>query len=158
MRGDRVSSPRPVGDLLSRTPSVRDVATLSSSASFTGTRAASRDTALLSRSHCPPPLAYSSAIQYEVRPLAADRLLLLRRWQPHGEELFCLACLATESVSCALPVPAGRWQQRIHSESVRYGASGDHILPPTLRTHESFILTCSPLVFVVYQRINNGKG
>jgi maltooligosyltrehalose trehalohydrolase len=100
---------------------------------------------------------HGSDAQCEVLTLAADRLLLLRRWQPHDEELFCLASLVTEPVSCTLPVPAGQWRQRLNSEAARYGGSGQLTLPPTLVNNDSLILTCPPLVFVVYQRIKDGE-
>ena len=59
----------------------------------------------------------------DVRVVSGTGLLLIRRWQPEGEEVLIVAFFASDAVSVRVPIPAGCWLKTVDASANIYGGS-----------------------------------
>jgi maltooligosyltrehalose trehalohydrolase len=98
-----------------------------------------------------PALRTCSKEHLEVTLLPAEKVLIIRRWQPQEEEILLFASFASESVSLVLPLPPGRWQHVLDSEAEQYGGSEKKDLPAVLQGGEQHGIVLAPFIFAVYR-------
>jgi maltooligosyltrehalose trehalohydrolase len=99
-----------------------------------------------------PALRNCSKEHVEAITLPEQKVLLLRRWQPHDEEFLLLVSFAAESVSVVPPLPPGRWQLVLTSGAEQYGGHGQAGLPAVLHADEQRSVMCEPFTFALYRR------
>jgi len=99
-----------------------------------------------------PALRNCSKQHLEVVALPGHKTLVIRRWQPHEEELLIFASFAAESVSLAPALPSGPWQKILDAEASRYGGSGQEALAAVLSADAQHNVRLSPFAFALYRR------
>jgi maltooligosyltrehalose trehalohydrolase len=103
-----------------------------------------------------PALHVCSTEHLTVEVLDAEQVLVIRRWQPRGEELLLLAACGREPVSCVQALPAGRWHKMLDSETPLDGGAGPGVLPTWLEAGEPRGWVLAPFAFAIYRRSDVG--
>jgi len=88
-------------------------------------------------------------LEISVRP--RQKVLFIRRWQPHEEELLLFASLVAESVSIVPSFPPGPWRKVFDAGAQCYGGSEQEELPEMLPADGRSSLTLSPFAFALYR-------
>jgi len=88
-----------------------------------------------------------------VRVVPDTDLLLIRRWQPEGEEVLIVAFFVSDAVSERVPISAERWLKTVDASADIYGGStwmpG---LPSMLEGNVSQQIPFTPFAFAIYRR------
>ena len=89
----------------------------------------------------------------DVRVVPDTDLLLIRRWQPEGEEVLIVAFFASDAVSERVPISAERWLKTVDASADIYGGStGMPGLPSILEGNVSQQIPFTPFAFAIYRR------
>jgi maltooligosyltrehalose trehalohydrolase len=90
----------------------------------------------------------------QVRPIAAQQVLVIHRWLPNEEEFLFLVSFAERPVSFHKPLSSHEWRKVLDSGDLRYGGDGKGVAPLTLSFAEHTGITLDPFMFVVYRHSN----
>jgi len=104
-----------------------------------------------------PALATCSKAHLEVRTWPEQKLLCLRRWHPHGEDLLLLATLTAEPLTFSPALPVGSWQKIVDAEAEQYGGSGLVRLPEFIAGADGAALAFAPFSFALYQHLSRDE-
>lgn len=98
-----------------------------------------------------PALRNCSKDHLAVLTFPAERVLVIRRWQPQEEELLLLASFAPTSRALISPLPPGRWHKVLDSAALPYGGNTQDELPAILGLTEPSGVVVAPFAFAVYR-------
>jgi maltooligosyltrehalose trehalohydrolase len=100
-----------------------------------------------------PALANCNKETLEAQVIADADLLLVRRWQPGGDDVLLFASFASEARSAQVTIPKGHWLKTLEASANIYGGSAGELgLPSVLDSDSSQQLTFTPYAFALYWR------
>ncbi len=95
-------------------------------------------------------LANLSKEHMETEVFQAERSLMVRRWSG-SEAVFFILCFSDTPVSCALPVPKGRWRKLLDSSEPAWLGPGG-ALPQEIEAAGNALLRLTPKGVALYAR------
>lgn len=102
-------------------------------------------------------LRHCSKKYLEITLLSEQQVLLVRRWQPQGEDFLLVTSFSRDPVSLVLPIPSGQWRRVLDADALQYGGTGQAALPSVLYNDASTAVVLGEFACALYRR-DLGEG
>jgi maltooligosyltrehalose trehalohydrolase len=99
-----------------------------------------------------PALQNCSKEHLEVRVFQKENALIIHRWQPQREALLLLVSCDARPQTFLPSLPSGCWQKVLDADALRFGGSGNELLPAIFDASGGSSIELPPFAFVIYRR------